>query len=207
MRKSLLLIPAIALFFGCSSKHHLTRTGETPLEIHNQIYNAVKDGNLDNADNYLLDLEASYPGSIYIKDDLLILFKAHLEHKEYQLAKFYLSQYEKRFATPDEIPWCEYQKIKVDFLSYTNAYTNEDALLNIIQECKTYKTQYPDSNYIYEVNTIYMKALLTKQYLDDKIYKLYKKEGKEKAAEKYKTSIPENSKPPVIPWYKKLFYW
>jgi outer membrane protein assembly factor BamD len=204
MRKLLFLIP-LALFLGCSSKEIAPES--TPLGIHNQIYYAINHNNLDNADNLLLDLEASFPGSIYIKEDLLSLYYAHLNAEDYQLAKFYLDQYEKRFASPKEIPWCEYQKIKIDFLSYHNAYTNEKKLLELINECERYKLNYKDSNFLPEVNTIYVKALLTRQYLNDKIYKLYKKEGKKEAAQKYKTSVPKESTPPQIPWYKKLFYW
>jgi len=56
-----------------------------------------------------------------------------------------------------------------------------------------------------EVNTIYIKTLLTKLYLDDKIYKLYKK--LDNKAKIKKPKIPKNSIPPYIPWYKKIFYW
>ena len=205
MRKIIFLLPFL-LFLACSNKT-AEKTANSALGIHNQIYKALKNGYYDNADNYLLDLEAAFPGSIYIKEDLLMLFYAHLKNEDFQLAKFYLNQYEKRFATPQEIPWCEYQKIKIDFLSYQNSYTNEGKILNLIKECENYKLQYPNSDFLYEVNTIYMKALLTKKYLYAKIYKLYKKEGKIKAAQKYKTTLPKDSKPPVIPWYKKLFYW
>jgi len=195
----------LLLFLGCSK--HPYKTESSPIGIHTQIYKAVQNGYLDNADNLLLDLEASYPGSVYIKKDLLVLFYAHFKNEDFDLAKFYLNEYEKRYATPKEIPWCEYQKIKIDFLSYQNAYTNEAHILNLLNECKNYTVSYPNSNFLYEVNTIYVKTLLTKKYLDDKIYKLYKKEGKLKAAKKYKTAIPKDSKAPVIPWYKKIFYW
>ncbi len=204
MYKILFLIPLF--FFGCSNKNKIQKN-QTAIAIHSQIQKAVQNNNLDNADNLLLNLEAKYPGSIFIKTDLLILYLAHLNYGDYELAKFYLTQYEKRFAGIAEIPWCEYQKIKIDFLSYQNAYTNQGKILDIINECKNYKLTYPNSKYIYEVNTIYVKALLTKRYLDDKIYKLYKKESKIKAALKYKTEIPKNSKPPYVPWYKKIFYW
>jgi len=204
MRKLLFLIP-LFIFLGCSTKD--IEAKNTPLGIHTQIYKAINNGNLDTADNLLLDLEASFPGSIYIKSDLLALFYTHLKYEDFKLAKFYLEQYEKRFASIKEIPWCEYQKIKIEFLSYQNAYTNEAQILNILHQCKTYKLRYPNSNFLPEVNTIYVKALLTKKYLDDKIYRLYKKLGKVEAAKKYKTTLPKNSKPPYVPWYKKIFYW
>ncbi len=207
MRKLLLFIPLAALFFGGCSKKSQIEKNMTANSIHTKFYKAINKNYLDNADNLFLNLEAEHPGSIYIKTDLLILYIAHLNAGEYELAKFYLDQYEKRFAGINEIPWCEYQKIRVDFLAYQNAYTNQGKILKIINECKNYKVKFPNSNFIYEVNTIYVKALLTNMYLNDKIYRLYKKEGKIKAAKKYKTEIPENSKPPYIPWYKKIFYW
>ena len=154
-----------------------------------------------------MSLEADFPASIYIKSDLLALYLAHLHIQEYDLAKFYLNQYEKRFASSKEIPWCEYQKIKMDFLKYDHAYTNQKALLDLIKECQEYKINFPNSTFLPEVNTIYVKALLTNQYLNAKIYKLYKKLYGEKEAQSYKTQIPKNSLPPHVPWYKKIFCW
>ncbi len=203
-KKIFLLIPL--LFLACSHKPKPNEY-KNELQIHRQLKQDVQNIFLDNADNDLINLEAQFPSSPYIKSDLLILYLAHLKNEDYILAKFYLNQYEKRFASAKEIPWCEYQKIKIDFLSYQNAYTNQKKILNLINECKYYKLTYPNSIFLPEINTIYVKTLLTKKYLDAKIYKLYKKLGKEKAAQKYKTKIPKNSKPPKIPWYKKIFYW
>ena len=206
MRKLFIFIILAIIFTGCSKKFSVEKN-TTANDIHSKLYKAVNRGYLDLADELFLNLQAEHPGSIYIKTDLLILYIAHLNAEEYELAKFYLDQYEKRFAGIDEIPWCEYQKIKIDFLSYKNAYTNQGKILKIIDECKIYKVKFPDSKYIYEVNTIYIKSLLTNIYLNDKIYRLYKKLGKIKAAQKYKTKIPKNSNPPHVPWYKKIFYW
>ena len=203
-KKILFLIP---LFFIACYHKPKPEDFHSELQIHQQIKKDIQNVFLDNADDDLMNLEAEFPSSPYIKSDLLILYLAHLQNEDYILAKFYLNQYEKRFASAKEIPWCEYQKIKIDFLSYQNAYTNQKKILNLINECKYYKLTYPNSIFLPEINTIYVKTLLTKKYLDAKIYKLYKKLGKEKAAQKYKTKIPKNSKPPKIPWYKKIFYW
>ena len=206
IKKTLLIIP-LALFIGCSSKNVTQYQNLTPLSWHYKIYKDIQNENLDQADNDFVSFEAEHPGSIYIKTDLLELFLAHQQNEEYDLALFYLNEYEKRYATPQEITWIEYQKIKMNFLKYDKAYTNQQALLNIITMCNNYISQYPDSNYLPEVNTILAKAELTKKYFDDKIYKLYKKLDKPKAAKEFKVTIPKNSIPPYIPWYKKLFYW
>ena len=208
MIKKILAGFILLFIIGCSQKSSLTNASNlTANAIHSKIYKAVQDNNLDDADNLFLSLDAQYPSSIYIKPDLLILFLAHMQNEEYKLAKFYIGEYEKRFAGIEEIPWCEYQKIKADFFDYQNAYTDQGKLLNLIEKCKHFKENFSSSKYIYEVNTIHAKALLTKKYLDDKIYKLYKKLDKPKAAKQYKTAIPKNSKEPVVPWYKKIFYW
>jgi len=203
MYKLLLLIPFI--FLACS--HKPKKEVKTSLEIHQKLKKDINSVMLDDADNDFMDLEANYPSSPYIKSDLLILFLAHLKNEEFDLAKFYLTQYEKRFASSKEIPWCEYQKIKIEFLKYQNAYTNQKELLDLKRICENYKLNFPNSTFLPEVNTIYIKTLLTIDYLNAKIYKLYKQEGKVKAAKMYKTNLPKNSKPPFIPWYKRLFYW
>lgn len=206
MFKKLLFLPLL-LFIGCSTKDVAHYENLTALSWHQKIYKDIKENNLDQADEDFISLQAEHPKSIYIKSDLLSLFLAYKKEKKFKLAKFYLNEYKKRYATLKEIPWIEYQKIKIDFLAYQNAYTNQKHLLDLINECKKYISTYPNSNYAYEVSTILAKANLTKKYLDDKISKLYKKLDKPKAANLYKTTIPKNSKEPYIPWYKKLFYW
>ena len=203
MYKLLFLIPLF--FLACSHKPQKELHNE--LKLHQKLKKDIQSSFLDEADNDLMDLEAEYPSSPYIKSDLLILYLAHLKNEDYILAKFYINQYEKRFASVKEIPWCEYQKIKIDFLSYQNAYTNQEHILNLINKCKKYKAKFPNSIFLPEVNTIYIKAVLTNKYLNAKIYKLYKKLKKTKAAKIYKTDIPKNSNPPKVPWYKKIFYW
>ena len=204
MRKLFFLFPLI--FLACS-KNTPTKENLTALKWHTEIYKNIQVKNLDAADNDFISLEAEHPTSIYIKTDLLALFLAHLKSEEYDLSEFYLNQYEKRFASLKDIEWIEYQKIKLHFLKYQNPYTDQKAILDLIKECNNYISSYPNSKYKFEVATILAKADLTKRYLNDKIYKLYKKLDKPKAAKLYKTKIPKNSKPPVVPWYKKLFYW
>ena len=206
MTKKILLIPMF-LFLGCSTKNVTHSENLTALSWHYKIYKDLQDSNLDQADEDFISLEAEHPSSIYIKIDLINLFLAHQQVQEYDLALFYLNEYEKRYATPEEIPWIEYQKIKLNFLKYDNAYTNQKQLLDLIAMCKDFLKHYNNSSFTPEVSTILAKAELTNKYLNDKISKLYKKLDKPKASKLFKTKIPKNSKPPVIPWYKKLFYW
>jgi outer membrane protein assembly factor BamD len=207
MTKKTLLILPLLFFLGCSNKSLNKAENLTALKWHNKIYKDIQNENLDQADDDFISLEAEHPSSIYIKTDLINLFLAHQTIEEYDLALFYLKEYERRYATLQEYPWIEYQKIKLNYLKYQNAYTDQEKILDLIRMCKNYLHNYPASNFKPEVNTILAKAELTNKYLDDKISKLYKKLEKEKASKLYKTKIPKNSKPPVIPWYKKIFYW
>jgi outer membrane protein assembly factor BamD len=204
-KKLLFIIPLV--FIACSSKKLAKSENLTALKWHYKIYKDIQNMNLDQADDDFLSLEAEHPSSIYIKTDLINLFLVHQEQYEYDVSLFYINQYEQRFATVKEIPWVEYQKIKLTYIKYSNPYTNQEAILDLIAMCNRYIKTYPYSKFVPEVSTILVKAELTDKYLNAKISALYKKLGKEKAAEQYKTTIPKNSKPPVIPWYKKLFYW
>jgi outer membrane protein assembly factor BamD len=204
MRKILFLLPL--LFLACSHKTPIQQN-LTALEWHNKISKDVKSNNLDKADDDFMSLEAEHLQSPYIKTDLLILAFAHANNGEFEVAKFYLDEYKKRFASIEEIPWIDYKKIYFDFIKYDTPYTNQKLLLDLIKECQNYLKIYPNSKFKYEINTILAKAELTKKYLNDRIYKLYKRLDKPKAAEKFKTKIPKNSLPPVTPWYKKIFYW
>ena len=209
MIKKITLITVLTLFFfGCSSKNNVTHSENlTALNWHYKIHKDIEDSNLDQADEDFLSLQAEHPSSIYIKTDLLSLYLAHQQNKEYDLALFYLSEYEKRYSSVEEIPWIEYQKIKMNFLKYDTPFTNQKMLLDIITMCDNYLKKYPNSSYAPEVSTILAKAELTNKYLNAKISRLYKKLDKPKASKLYETKIPSNSKPPLIPWYKKLFYW
>ncbi len=207
IKKTLIIIPLV-FFMGCSSKNDVRHSENlTALSWHNKIYKDIQNENLDQADEDFISLEAEHPASMYIKTDLINLFLAHQQNEEYDLAIFYLNEYEKRYSAYGEITWIEYQKIKMNFLKYDNPYTNQKALLNIIKICNNYLQKFPNSEFSAEVSTILAKAQLTNLYLNDKINKLYKKLDKPKAAKLFETKIPKNSKPPVVKWYKDLFYW
>ncbi len=201
------LFLAFFLFFiGCSEKQQdLSKL--RAITLHNKIYDAIKYDNLDKADDYFISMQTQHPTSPFIKIDLLNLYIAHLKNEDYMLANFYLEQLEKKATSVDDIKWIEYQKIKVLFLQNHNAYTNQKLILNIISKCNNYLEKYPNSPYKYQVNTILAKAQLTKEFLNDNIKKLYKRLGKEKAANSIKTEIPKDAIAPKIPWYKKIFYW
>ena len=196
---------ALSLITGCANNDDISN--QTAFFWHNSIYKNVTQNNLDTADDRFTSLEIEHPNSQYIPSDLLILSKAHLDNEEYQLSEFYMNEYEKRYANRYEKEWAEYQKAKIKFFSLKNAYTNQKKIQDTLNFINNVLDRYPNSIYIYELNTMKLKLEDTQLVFDNKIAKLYTKLDKPKSAEIYKKEIDNNIIPPQIPWYKNIFYW
>ena len=198
----------VMLFFilGCSSKNS-DISNQTALFWHKAIYKDITNYNLDNADDKFTSLEIEHPNSKFIPIDLLNLFVAHYELKEYELASFYLDEYKKRYANRSEKEWCDYTQVKLKFFSLNNAYTNQKKLLEAITFVNKIINLYPNSIYNYELMTIKEKLENTRVVFNNKIAQLYKKLDKPKAVDIYKEEADTKIIPPSIPWYKKIFYW
>jgi len=197
---------ALSLFTGCAQKEKFI-SNQTALYWHNEIYKHIDQMDLDSADDKFTSLEVEHPNSPYIPIDLLILAQAHQNIGEYQLAEFYITEYEKRYANRYEKEWCEYKKAKIRFLSFTNAYTNQKELQNTLNLVNSVLINYPNSIYRYELNTMKKKLELSILVFNNNIAKLYNKLDKPKAAKIYEQNITTPYIPPKIPWYKRLFYW
>ena len=192
-------------FFGCAQKKEISN--QTALFWHKNIQKDLSHLNIDKADNDFTSLELEHPNSKFIPVDLLVLFNAHYKNEEYELAKFYLNEYKKRYANKYEKEWCDYMNIKIDFFSITNPYTNQKKVDDLLIKTKNIIKKYPNSVYNYELNTIKTKLTITQKLFKNQIANLYKKLDKPNATNLYKTDIDKNVIPPHIPWYKQLFYW
>ena len=197
---------ALSLFVGCSTTNK-NISHQTALFWHESIYKNIKNLDLDSADDRFTSLEIEHPLSPFIPIDLLNLAQAHLKNKEYQLAEYYINEYEKRYADNSEIMWCEYKKGKIKFKSINNAFTNQKKIDDTISFFKSIINRYPNSIYNYELNTMKEKLIDTKIIFNNQISSLYNKLNKPKAAKLYETNTTKKIIPPHIPWYKKIFYW
>ena len=203
--KFLSAILVISFITGCASKDEIQN--QTAIVWHNKIYKSVVKNNLDKADDYFTSLEVEHPNSKFIPIDLIILSNAHLKNQEYELAEFYMDEYYKRYANKYQREWADYQKAKIKFFSFYNAYTNQKSLDDTIKFVNKIIDKYPNSPYIYELNTIKEKLQDTKIVFNNKIADLYKRIDKPKASEIYHIDTNKPIIPPHIPWYKRLFYW
>ena len=204
LSKITLLFGVSILLAGCGND---VLKNQTALFWHQAIYKNVTTFNLDKADDDFTSLELEHPNSQFIPTDLLILAKAHLYNEEYDLANFYIDEYEKRYANQYEKEWCEYMKAKIQFFSFQNPYTNQKKLYNTLSFVESVINKYPNSIYNYELNTIKAKLQASKIVFNNNIAHLYKKLDKPKAAKYYEENTTEKIIPPKLPWYKQLFNW
>lgn len=210
MRKYVSALTLSFLLLGCASKKTPNQEleKETALHWHNEVYQALDSIELEEADEVFSTLESEFPKSPFIKRDMLALFYAHKNAKEFGIAKFYLDNYKKRYASKEESIWCEYQRIKLTYQSIENSYTNQKKLTLLQGDLEGFRESYPNSVYNNEIGTMLKKTKLTKKFFNQRISDLYTKLDKPKAAKLYKTDI-NNSKivEPTVEWYKRLFYW
>ncbi len=210
MNKNILVSGVISLLIlvGCATKNQEIPSNQTAFYWHQHIYKDITKYNFDKADDDFTSLEVEHPNSPYIPVDMLILAKVHFDNKEYELAKFYINEYEKRYASRYGIEWCEYVKARIKFFSITEPYTNQKLIDDEIDFITNLTNTYPKSIYNYELNTIKAKLIVSKKLLRSRISNLYKRLGKPKAAKLYQTDINKTKIiKPSIPWYKEIFYW
>ncbi len=205
LSKLTLLFGVGIILVGCGN-NDITKN-QTALFWHNKIYKDINLYNYDKADDDFTSLELEHPNSQFIPIDLLILFNSHLKNEEYELANFYLNEYEKRYANRYEKEWCEYMKVKIEFESFKNPYTNQKKIYDTLNLVNEVLNRYPNSIYNYELNTIKAKLQASKIIFNNNIASLYKRIDKPKSAKYYETNTTQKIIPPHIPWYKKLFYW
>jgi len=206
MRKVILALTTIFFIVGCADKQQ--PINQTALFWHNYIFKHISTLQIDRADDDFTSLEVEHPNSQFIPIDLLNLSFAHSEDGEFELAQFYMNEYKNRYASKSEKEWADYTIAKFKFFSLKNSYTNQKQLNESLDFINKTISNYPDSIYNYELNTMKKKLELTKLLFRDRISKLYQKLDAPKSAEIYKTDINKSEiTPPYIPWYKKIFYW
>jgi len=178
------------LLGGCASKNKSEETYNKPAAYwYKEILKKINAGNLDKADDAYTSLASEHVASPLLKEALMILFNAHLEEEEYLMANFYLENYIKRFASSKNIEYLKYLKIKSRFSEFKHPKRNQKLLLDTITEANRYKEKFPHSVYNPMVDTILTKLYLTELILNKEIVSLYKRLGRDKAAEIYQKKI------------------
>jgi outer membrane protein assembly factor BamD len=207
MKKIFLGIILSLFIIGCAQKNKEI-SNQTALTWHKMIFDNLLNHNLDDADDAFTSLEIEHPESKFIPEDLIILSIAHAKNKEFDLAKFYMNQFKKRYASFEDKEWADYMICKYKFYTNQNPYTNQKAINDAIKYINSTLATYPNSIFNYELNTMKLKLTMTKKLFRQKISNLYTKLDKPKSAKIYNTDLnTTNIIKPNIPWYKHLFFW
>ncbi len=212
MKIRLTLFLAITLFFiGCSNKSKV-EYNKPAIYWYNKIVYYISTNNLEKADDYYASLQSEHFGSPLLKEAVLMLAIAHMDEEEYLLANYYLDEYIKRFADERDIEFAKFLKIKSSYLAFKNINRDQKLLSETIEKAIEYKKEYPNSEFVYMVDTILTKLYMAQYVLNEEVAALYERRGKEKAARIYKEKnekIPFKKEQIDVPtnWYEYLINW
>lgn len=209
IRYFLPLIAFIVLFNGCSSKEEEYK--KPALYWYNKMITEIKNFQIDKADDTFTSLESEHKNSPLIATALIILADTHIQEEEYLMANYYLDTYIKRYGLSKNIDYMRYLKIKSKFLAFKNQFREQKLVLDTIKETESFIENFPNSPYIYLVQTINSRLLMAKASFDKEISELYARIDKPKAEKIYQEKAIKSWKnldevePVDVPWYRWLF--
>jgi outer membrane protein assembly factor BamD len=206
-----ILILSIYIFTACSSKHANAEYNKPAIYWYNKMLQQISSGELDKANDTFTSLESEHKYSPLLSSANIIIAKAYINSEEYELANYYLDKYLKKFSNTTDVDYIRYLKIKSKFLAFKNQFREQQLMYKTIKETDTFIKKYPNSKYIYLVDTIRSRLLMARASFDKEISELYKRRDKKEASKLYEIKVKQswqdfkNVKKVDIPWYRALF--
>jgi len=208
--KQLFLFSALLLLLGGCSKD-VEEYNKPAAYWYKRMIESASDGNLDKADNYYSSLQSEHIGSPLLPEATFIMALSHLQYEEYLLAEHFLNEYIKRYATPGELEYSEFLKIKAKYKALPNPRRDQGLINEAIVAGERFKVKYPRSSYYPVVDTMVTRLILARASLNESIAELYERLDKPMGAEHYHQIRKENwidwnevQKADVV-WYKEMF--
>lgn len=204
---------ALLFFAGCGDKSAELEYNKPADFWYDQMIMAIVEGDNEKADLLYSSLSSEHVASPLISEALLILAQAHIDEEEYVEANIYLDEYVKRFGNPTRNEYIRYLKIKANYSSFSKPNRNQQLILDTIKDTEGFITYYPNSPYRPMVESMLVHMQLGERLITENIANLYKKLGKDTAAEYYQSKIDDSSLKdtdviePRIPFYRKWFEW
>lgn len=201
-----------ALLIGCSSKDPGDREYNKPAVYwYNKMLKQIAMYDLEAADDTYISLESEHKNSPLIPTALLIIANSHIAEEEYELAKYYLDEYIKRFALSKNIDYVRYLKIKANFFAFESQFRNQQLVTETLYEIQEFVRSYSNSPYIYLVQDINSRMAMAKGSFDQEISDLYGRIDKPMAQELYAKKAKQSwahtddVEPVDVPFYRSIF--
>ena len=172
------------LFYGCSKEVEYNKKASYWYE---SILKSIDKADLERADDYYASLQSEHKNSLFLPEVTLILAYAHMASEEYLLANFYLDEYEKRFIKDGQREYILFLKIKANFLGFKDANRDQELNIKLLDEIAGFKKSFPNSAYIPLIDVMSSRIYVYRDKMNKEIAGLYKRVGKPKASEFYKS--------------------
>lgn len=209
-KKFIFMLIFTYLITGCSSKDQ-HEYNKPAIYWYNKMIKQLSNYQIDEADDTYTSLEAEHRNSSLLPSAIMIIATAHMEDEEYLMANYYLDQYLKKFSKKDDIDYIRYLKIKSNFLAFKSQFREQDLLSKTLKQTDKFIHEYPNSKYIYIINTIRARLLMKKAIFDKEISELYGRVDKPKAQKVYEKKAStnwedlESIEKISVPWYRYIF--
>ena len=188
LKKSILVsIALVFLVVGCA-KHteDVEEFNKPALHWYKKIATSISNDNMDKADAFYISLKSEHMRSPLMPTAIMMLAHAHMNNEKYQLANYYLDEYNKRYGESDNREFIEFMKLKASFLGIKDVYKDQKLIMDTINKAKRYTYRYPDSSYQPLVNTLLIRLHMSQYLLNENIAALYERTGKPDAAKIYR---------------------
>ncbi|EGP2596100.1 outer membrane protein assembly factor BamD [Campylobacter coli] len=212
MRKKIFLFILLGvLFSACSTKNNEGLYNLSANEWYKQIIKDLQDKDLEKADDHYNGMASEHIADPLLETTQIILAQAHMDEEEYQLAEFYLDEYNKKFGNSRNADYIRYLKIKAKFDAFAVPNRNQALMLESQKEIDSFLKDYPYTEYEPLVQTMLTKFNLAVFYLNDTIHDLYERTGHTQSAEIYQERLKESEFyqqsiiKPELPWYRSIF--
>ncbi|EDO9296125.1 outer membrane protein assembly factor BamD [Campylobacter coli] len=212
MRKKIFLFILLGvLFSACSTKNNEGLYNLSANEWYKQIIKDLQDKDLEKADDHYNGMASEHIADPLLETTQIILAQAHMDEEEYQLAEFYLDEYNKKFGNSCNADYIRYLKIKAKFDAFAVPNRNQALMLESQKEIDSFLKDYPYTEYEPLVQTMLTKFNLAVFYLNDTIHDLYERTGHTQSAEIYQERLQESEFyhqsiiKPELPWYRSIF--
>ncbi|BEK36924.1 outer membrane protein assembly factor BamD [Campylobacter coli] len=212
MRKKIFLFILLGvLFSACSTKNNEGLYNLSANEWYKQIIKDLQDKDLEKADDHYNGMASEHIADPLLETTQIILAQAHMDEEEYQLAEFYLDEYNKKFGNSRNADYIRYLKIKAKFDAFAVPNRNQALMLESQKEIDSFLKDYPYTEYEPLVQTMLTKFNLAVFYLNDTIHDLYERTEHTQSAKIYQERLQESEFyhqsiiKPELPWYRSIF--